>query len=707
MSDKDNGYELYKERFIDIYESEIARFTDFPPEDERCRSLNSKDIAKNTLIENLDIIWSSRAIKPLQYIGYNDVFFETDLHGDMRAFLNTLCETGAVKYKDGEDALIFYNPEVIRGEQETYTLSKLEALKNSSEAKFKEEYRKLMKKLQPLANVVPTERYSRYINCGDFMDRGKQSEQMIHMIHYLDRQCKKMEMDSAKLIIGNHELYYMDSFSEEYTNGGGCCTCGYLNSISKKSPVYEEKTESLERAVKKAVENKILTLAHSVGTTIFSHVVITKKMVQNLACALNQLVEDRKRKESLERQTEEKRLTELLKKLEEEEKAMDEEMEEEMDLEKMLSNASEDRLIEEVLKKIRGEKYLEEILNRLTGERKKQEEYIKQLIKEEAINISTLERFRGKYDEFRAKQEELRAKQEELRIKQEELREKLREENKLNKDLDKLTKERRNLADDEVGSYDIGKLAERFTELSRKIDYREPFYGNDAKNLADALNEFSSMRSKIFKDFIVKSDVGLSCNANSTLGERQLFEVMKFSIDGITWNRIDNVRKEDLISGLRYIVGHDPEIGRFGEACSSDLRFSERHDNRIILADCMRSAGYNDGLSKTNYAIAAPQFISKEVCAFSSIFKEGLTIMKKQITKGDSAKVAEKAYGEYLKRLPIEQTKITKEKIAAGPGKPCEKFLENGPQNKESWRQQLSNESQEPKDNTMGGPGGV
>ncbi|MDR2077741.1 MAG: metallophosphoesterase, partial [Rickettsiales bacterium] len=375
MSDRAKyNYKRYKKKFIDQYEDEIARFIEFSKKDEMGNSLNTKDTIENNLGETLDIIWSSRKIKPRDDIADDDIFFETDLHGDMRAFLNTLCETGAVEYKDDEEALIFYNPEVDVdwGEKETYTLNELEFLKVSN---F-EEHRKLMRKLQPLANVVPTDSYSHYINCGDFMDRGKQSEQMIHLINYLSRQCEEEDIEPAKLIMGNHELFYLDSSSRSYLFNKGCCICGYLDTIEEESQMYLEKTTSLEKAVQEAVANKALVLAHSEGATLFSHVVITKDMVYGLAKALKQLA-----------------------------------------------------------------------------------------------------------------------------------------------------KEREKLTNSEPTADEIYELADKFKELDTKIEDCEPFDENDAKDLADGLNEFLSMRPEIFKDFAVTSGIGLNCSENCTKAEKKLFKL--------------------------------------------------------------------------------------------------------------------------------------------------------------------------------------
>ncbi|MDR2077762.1 MAG: hypothetical protein LBP39_02225, partial [Rickettsiales bacterium] len=285
MSDnaENNGYILYREKFLNQYKSVSERLEGFTEK------------VENSLNKILYIIWSSRAIRPKNNIGDDEIFFETNLHGDMIAFLNTLCETGAVEYKAGEDALIFFDPETGAEEKKyTYTLDELDKLREKDIAGHIE----LMKRLQPLANVEPTKIYSRYINCGGFVNRqGRQSEQMIHMIDYLDRRCKanENEITPPKLIMGHQELFYLDGCSVGYSRGGGSCIYGLFSSIPKGSNVYSEKTTSLERAVQKAVDRGILTLAHSEGRTIFSYRVITKHMVTALAQAMFGLAEERRK----------------------------------------------------------------------------------------------------------------------------------------------------------------------------------------------------------------------------------------------------------------------------------------------------------------------------------------------------------------------------------------------------------------------------
>jgi hypothetical protein len=47
--------------------------------------------------------------EPGNDIEADEIILETDLHGKLSSLLVTLLETGAVKYKEGEDALVFFD----------------------------------------------------------------------------------------------------------------------------------------------------------------------------------------------------------------------------------------------------------------------------------------------------------------------------------------------------------------------------------------------------------------------------------------------------------------------------------------------------------------------------------------------------------------------------------------------------------------------
>jgi hypothetical protein len=121
--------------------------------------------------------------------------------------------------------------------------------------------------------------------------------------------------------------------------------------------------------------------------------------------------------------------------------------------------------------------------------------------------------------------------------------------------------------------------------------------------------------------------------------------------EGIACNRIKAVEKNNLIPGLKYIVGHD--------IINSDMQFPKSHDNKVILVDCARSSGLsslNNDVTKASYVIADPQSLSEET--FITEEEELIIdcqIVNKKITKEASAKTAEEVCNAYLRSLPVEQ----------------------------------------------------
>ncbi|MDR2077613.1 MAG: hypothetical protein LBP39_01445 [Rickettsiales bacterium] len=753
MSDnkKSSDYELYVKMCTDQYESAIDRFPyrddpiySFYDEEENNELKNTeknklKNEVKNNLKEIIDIVWSSRAIEPKKDIGDDEIFFEASIQGNMRAFLNTLCETGAVKYKDGEDALFFYNPEKVEGEQDRYTLGELENLRKNNVA----EHTKLMKKLQPLANVEPTERYSHYINCGDLMDRGKQSEQMIHMINYLGKLCKNKDIEPAKLIMGNHELSYLCNDDKSYGSyvdweNGGNCLYGNFKINGKKS-IYFEKAKSLERAVQKAVASGALILAHSEGTTIFSHTVITKDMVNSLAEALRDLRQDMRQEESRARETawwkclnfdfdSERGINWSTKPPEQIEELTAEQIEKNrMEAIHMIEEAKS-KLVEEIsldraLTKLEQERDLERQLRRLRKVKEEQEGYLHRQKKELERALNELRKnmsqnkFLGLIMDIRAhggsaEDMELEKALDELgknmsqnkflglimdrkangeSVEDMELEKTLNEltklrklDNVIDKALDKLGLEKMDFGllgayKSELTMEEVDKVTKTFTELGDKIEDGRPFDVNDAKKLVEGLNELGSMKPKIHKDFTRPSFGYRNIQDDDDMKHQQTL----LRLIGSDYRY--PIYEDDLIPGLKYIVGHNPardfRKGRYEkQRYSNNIELSEDYDNKVILAGRARSVEYDEeDVTEVNYAVAKPKFLLGE--KFTGIPKTE----KKQIAKEDSAKEAEKVYSKYMSQnLTAKQ-----ENIANRPRKSYGKYQEYESVDKKSRQHQL------------------
>jgi hypothetical protein len=106
--------------------------------------------------------------------------------------------------------------------------------------------------------------------------------------------CENRKIAKPKLTAGNHEMGYIDNnhlFIEQHG------TCIYGKMFPPPPPPFSnevkvEKIQSMIRAVKKTIENGTLSLAHSCGTTIYSHTIITKNKVNELAQILAGLAEE-------------------------------------------------------------------------------------------------------------------------------------------------------------------------------------------------------------------------------------------------------------------------------------------------------------------------------------------------------------------------------------------------------------------------------
>ncbi|MDR1494785.1 MAG: hypothetical protein LBI29_01970, partial [Rickettsiales bacterium] len=240
----------------------------------------------------IKIIIGSRTIKPKEnlksILGSNDIVLESDLHGDLMAFLHTLLSNDMVKFRENNPTgIVFWDPV----DNEDYSVENLEEkMKNSGES----ELCSLLSRIQPLPDIIPTEIFGRYINCGDFVDRGEQTEQILFLIGRLHRTYKKQfpNFPTPKMIVGNHENFYIEGSKISIQNAI-FCDANHLFSTSENTSVYatskcsQHKIILMIRATRAAVKSGELCLAYIIGRTIFTHAVITKGMVSNLSIYFN------------------------------------------------------------------------------------------------------------------------------------------------------------------------------------------------------------------------------------------------------------------------------------------------------------------------------------------------------------------------------------------------------------------------------------
>ncbi|MDR1425370.1 MAG: hypothetical protein LBI70_00015 [Rickettsiales bacterium] len=260
--------------------------------------VNNKDSNKrNEVYQKIndltDIIVDGKGIEPDKVVQGGELVFETDLHGDMRALLNTLCRNGMVKYDPAyPNGIVFCDP--VGGKE--YTLKELETKRENSAA---EVFRELMDRIQMLPAIEPTVEFKNYINCGDFVDRGKQSEQMIPLVI---RLCKKFKeyfpgsKEGPTILMGNHENVYIDGkyahIKYTFENNGNFllrAADNESNSFGSSDNKKVKKFRTITLLTRKAIYEGTLKLASSIGKTLFSHTVITKDMVKSLAKNLSKL----------------------------------------------------------------------------------------------------------------------------------------------------------------------------------------------------------------------------------------------------------------------------------------------------------------------------------------------------------------------------------------------------------------------------------
>ncbi|MDR2777525.1 MAG: metallophosphoesterase, partial [Rickettsiales bacterium] len=205
-----NNIETTTERVLSLFEEVVDSYANESAKS-GSESLTKEEIGNNRerikerIRHLIRIVFACSDIeKPKDDLPKGTVIFETDLHGDLTAFLCTLLENGMVKFNEANPTgIILYDPI----EKKEYKLDELENLKKTN----KSEFDNLIERIQILPDITPTETYSQYINCGDFVDRGEQSEQMAYMIPFLSIRYKGKFNDKPlpKLIVGNHENFYL------------------------------------------------------------------------------------------------------------------------------------------------------------------------------------------------------------------------------------------------------------------------------------------------------------------------------------------------------------------------------------------------------------------------------------------------------------------------------------------------------------------
>ncbi|MDR2777374.1 MAG: hypothetical protein LBB24_01220, partial [Rickettsiales bacterium] len=296
---KVRSLEELEDRVLALYESTIEECYAGPRNEDK----ESWEEIEGRIRGVVRAIVGSRHIEQKGKLGPNDLVFETDLHGDLVAFLNTVLSTGLVKFnEDNPLGIVFYDP-LTDQEYDLHTFEKHVA------SLGRDRSIELMRRIQLLPDVAPTEDFGKYINCGDILDRGQQSEQLLYLIRRLcGGYSKKYPENSAPtIIIGNHEGLliipdYDNSLTVALISAGGKNGANHIFSSIKyiygyccDSDIKKQncalKFRDMGMAVRTAIDSGEFTLAHRVGKTIFTHAVITVGMIENLSKRFNTLAE--------------------------------------------------------------------------------------------------------------------------------------------------------------------------------------------------------------------------------------------------------------------------------------------------------------------------------------------------------------------------------------------------------------------------------
>jgi hypothetical protein len=150
--------------------------------------------------------------------------------------------------------------------------------------------------------------YYKYVNGGDLLDRGQQSEIILLMMYFLHRQCRKLGLKIPILLLGNHETYALSDETickKLQTSGSSSIILWlslYANSIFSSEYSCLRNNDCIATATLRerlilqievlslAVEDGMFSLVHNVGTTVFSHSIIVMGQLQDTLTRLNGLI---------------------------------------------------------------------------------------------------------------------------------------------------------------------------------------------------------------------------------------------------------------------------------------------------------------------------------------------------------------------------------------------------------------------------------
>ena len=187
-----------------------------------------------------------------------DLYFSTDHHGDLVAFLFSLLNSGVANYKENENSIIYFN-----------TKNK-EIIKGSIM-----DYKENMRSIIPIPNLEINKEFNgKFICGGDLIDRGNQSDICICLMYYLLNQDPGAE--KIEYVIGNHEGMVIDDNMYALKD--------YDAPLFRKVGDYS----FIKEMLLDLIEKEKLKFCVSFGNTIFSHTIFEriylKKALEIIDC---------------------------------------------------------------------------------------------------------------------------------------------------------------------------------------------------------------------------------------------------------------------------------------------------------------------------------------------------------------------------------------------------------------------------------------
>jgi hypothetical protein len=200
--------------------------------------------------------------------------------------------------------------------------------------------------------------------------------------------------------------------------------------------------------------------------------------------------------------------------------------------------------------------------------------------------------------------------------------------------------------DDEPLKNEIADLAMKFGDLVGAVDGEEPLDESSTENLVEALNAFNVLRLEIIER---RERLGLPAGERLVTGGEMVageLDIIDIMHSRYTWNRIDKAHLDDLIPGLKAVLGHDIN----GKAQREVQYF-------LQSIDTGRSSECNDeGKTKANFYRISREYL--ELDRFTNGVK-GMYCWESTIERDEPRATAEKMLEEVLHSNGSKQRSVS------------------------------------------------